>query len=168
MAALKLECAGDERAQWANFQQKNLFPFNVRLQLPGSDEKDEDADVLDPGQNTDHDIQEMVSQSIAGSQDGDDENKDVTGIAAAKKNISAQATAVSTDSKGKEKLLDKLKQELDKRLDSNSTSDDGSTAKPKSDKKKKEDPEIEYKLRTEGVQVASIVHNHLRSLRTWW
>ena len=99
----------------------------------------------------------MVSQSIVESQEVDDEDKNIKHVA--DDNISSQAAAASKDSKGKEKILDKLKHELDKRLDSNSTTNQGSTDKPESEKKKKEDPEIEYKLRTKGVQVVCKVHS---------
>lgn len=150
---------GDERAQWAHFQQKKLFPFNIRLQLSGSDEKGGRADILEPGSDkpdSDHDIQEMVSQAVTESQE-EDVPEDSNAKAAADKSMRSQAAAISTDSTGKEKVLAKLKHELDKRLDSSSTGEQKNTADSDSDNNDKEDPDIEYKLRTKGVQV----HNTL-------
>lgn len=157
--------AGDERAQWANFHQKNLLPFNVRLQLSGIDEKGADAESLEPGlesQGTDHDIQEMVSQSIAEGQEEVGKSESQT-KAAAGNIISSQAAAASKDSKKNDKILDKLKHELDKRFASDDQDKPDSAAKAESkqdnsgntdkEKEEKQNPEIEYKLRTKGVQV---------------
>lgn len=57
--------AGDKKAQWANFEQKKLAPFNFRVQLSGSDLKNQiehDPSTDNSKDETDHDIQQLVAE----------------------------------------------------------------------------------------------------------
>lgn len=56
---------GDKKAQWANFEQKKLVPFNFRVQLSGSDLKnqvDSQSSSDASKEDTDHDIQQLVAE----------------------------------------------------------------------------------------------------------
>ena len=57
--------SGDKKAQWANFEQKKLVPFNLRVQLSRSDLKnkvDHDPSVDNSKEGSDHDIQALVEE----------------------------------------------------------------------------------------------------------
>ena len=109
----------------------------------------------------------MVSQAVTESQE-EDVQESSNAKAAADKSMHSQAAAVSTDSTGKEKVLAKLKHELDKRLDSSDNGEQKSTADSDSDNNDKEDPDIEYKLRTKGVQVHDMLHETPLSISPDW
>ena len=57
--------SGDTKAQWANFETKKLVPFNFRVQLSGSDLKnqvEENGTSDGNAEETDHDIQQLVAE----------------------------------------------------------------------------------------------------------
>ena len=118
--------SGDKKAQWANFEQKKLVPFNFRVQLSGSDLKNQvkhDSSVDNSKEGSDNDIQRLVEE----------EDKQTKQYQKKSEGNSAHAHA----SHATEHTRDR----------------DGDDKHGEEDDEKKEKPEIEYKVHSEGVKV---------------
>lgn len=118
--------SGDKKAQWANFEQKKLVPFNFRVQLSGSDLENQVADdkssVENSKEGSDHDIQEIVKE----------EDKETKQYQKKSEGTLVQAHASNA---------------TEHTLNGNGHDKRGK------DNEKKENPKIDYKVHSEGVKV---------------
>ena len=119
-----LTCSGDTKAQWANFEQKKLVPFNFRVQLSGSDLKhqvEHDPSTDNSKEESDHDIQALVEE----------EDKETKQYQKKSEGILAHAhSSAATEQDG------------------NVHDEHG-----EKDDEKKQNPKIEYKVHSAGVKV---------------
>lgn len=118
--------SGDKKAQWANFEQKKLVPFNFRVQLSGSDLKNQvkhDSSVDNSLEGSDNDIQRLVEEE-------DKETKQYQ-----KKSEGNSAHAYASDA-------------TEHTHDGNAHDEHG-----EEDDEKKGNPKIHYKVHSEGVKV---------------
>ena len=119
---------GDKKAQWANFEKKKLLPFNFRVQLSGSDLKNEVKEVTasdNSKEETDHDIQQLVAEE-------DKETKKYKEKSAGDSKFTPNIDAASNHLDSKNEHADDEHEEEEKR---------------------KKKAQIEYQIRSEGVRI---------------
>ena len=122
--------AGDKKAQWANFEKKKLVPFNFRVQLSGSDLKNEVKEVTasdDSKEETDHDIQQLVAEEDKETkkyqEKSDGDSKSTPDIEAASKQLESRNEHAEHEDEEEEEDEEKKK------------------------------AKVEYKVRSEGVKI---------------